>query len=95
MMHGCMVMDPAEGYQKAKFLLHQCFGNSFNIADWLRKVTESEKIHPHNKKALLEMADELRVCLQTLQAKGHKDDLSSQATLTKIISSLTISEEDG
>ena len=89
LLHACLVMEPSEGYRKAKQMLKDRFGNPYRIADaWMQRVTQGNKIAPNNKKAIQDMADELNICVQTLEAMGYKSELSPQSVLLAIVERL-------
>ena len=89
LLHACMVMEPTEGYLKAKQMLKERYGNPYRIADaWIQRVTQATKIEPNNKKALQDLADELNICIQTLDAMGYKSELSPQSVLLRIVERL-------
>ncbi|XP_041455129.1 uncharacterized protein LOC121407938 [Lytechinus variegatus] len=89
LLQACMVMDPTVGYKKAKQMLKERFGNPYKIADaWIQRVTQATKIEPNNKKALQDLADELHICIQTLDAMGYKSELSPQNVILRIVERL-------
>lgn len=80
-IQACSAMNPDQ----------ERIGNRHKVADaWLRKVTEGNPIPPRNGPALRRMADELRVCYETLNAMGYKMELSSKRSLADIVESLPI-----
>ena len=89
LLHASVVMEPTEGYKTAKQMLRERFGNPYRIADaWIQKVTQGSRIEPRNKKGIQDLADELNICVQTLQAMGYKSELSPQNVLLRIIERL-------
>ena len=89
LLQPCMIMKPTEGYHKAKILLKEKYGNPVMIAHaWLRKVTEGKNIAAQDKHGLAEMADEIQICVQTLEAVGQASELTSQHVLLKIVERL-------
>ena len=76
-------------YLRAKTLLEERFGNKHKIADaWIKKVTRGGIVSAHNGVALREMADELRVCYETLQAVGFESEMAPQSFLKSIVERL-------
>jgi len=66
----CAVMDPREGYQKARQLLRNRFGNEYVIAEaWVKKLVDGPGLRSHDRVGLQELADDLRSCKETLQAR--------------------------
>ncbi|XP_038060478.1 uncharacterized protein LOC119731375 [Patiria miniata] len=85
----CSVMQPLEGYKRAKALLKERFGNNYTIAEaWVNKLTEGSSISPHDKKALREYADDLKTCRETLNAMGYIQEVNTQTVLVTLIEKL-------
>jgi len=62
-------MEPNEGYERARELLRERFGNSYVIAvAWLKRVSDGRVIEAQDGEALQEFADDLRNCQQTSHA---------------------------
>ncbi|XP_033636757.1 uncharacterized protein LOC117297719 [Asterias rubens] len=88
-IQACSVMDSTQGYKRAKTLLKECFGNKHKVADaWIQRVTKGVTISAHNGTALREMADELRVCYETLLAVGFEGEMAPQSFLKSIVERL-------
>ena len=89
-LQGCLLMqDSTEGYQRARSLLEERFGNKFVISNaWIEKVTSEGYIKPKDSTGLQELADDLRICYDTLTALGSINEVNTQATLVKIINKL-------
>ncbi|XP_071476662.1 uncharacterized protein [Diadema antillarum] len=89
LLQACVIMPPEQGYQKAKQLLKQRFGNSVSIADaWMKRITEGGRISPHDGKALTELADDMTVCSMSMKAMGFESELSPQSVLLAIVGRL-------
>ena len=81
----CAVMQPSEGFARAKALLKQRFGNDYLIAEaWIRKVTSGKPIGPNDRERLQDLADNLSSCIETLSLSSHIGELNNQSTLLKI-----------
>jgi len=85
----CAVMEPNEGYARARALLKERFGDSYVITEaWLSKVTEGRMLSPHDKEELQEYADDLQSCEQTLKAMNYLSEVNTQRVLVKIVARL-------
>jgi len=85
----CAVMDPKEGFERAKSLLKERFGNNYVIAEaWVNKVAKGKAVSPHDKEALREFADDLVNCEVTLTAMNCLQEVNSQRVLVEIVGRL-------
>ena len=85
----CDLMNPDMGYRRARELLQERFGNSFIITEtWIDQVTNGPQIKPNERQKLQDFADELRSCMETLQAMGSSAEINVQSLLVKIIARL-------
>lgn len=85
----CLMMDPDDGYRKAKTLLEERFGGKIKISQaWLKKVTTGQHLRPSDKLGLQKFADELKICSHTLEALGVMNEMSNYDCMTKIIERL-------
>ena len=85
----CDLMNPDMGYRRARELLQERFGNSFIITEtWIDQVTNGPPIKPNERQKLQDFADELRSCMETLQAMGSSAEINVQSSLVKIIARL-------
>ena len=85
----CLSMSPNIGYQRARQLLKQRFGDSFRISNaWVSKVTGGPPVVGSG--ALQELADELLTCKETLSAMGCLAEVGNQDSLKKIIERLPV-----
>ena len=68
-IRSCSLMQPTQGYNKARSLLEQRFGNEYVIAEaWISKITQGPPIKKFSGEALQDFADEVRSCAETLRA---------------------------
>ena len=87
----CAVMEPNEGYIKARELLQTRFGNDYSITEaWIGKMTQGGYIKPNDPKALQEFADDLRCCKETLGAMNKLDEIDTQRSIVKIVEKLPL-----
>jgi len=85
----CVVMDPKEGFERAKGLLKERFGNNYVISEaWVNKVAKGKMISPHDKEALREFADDLVNCEITLTAMNCLQEVNSQRVLVEVVNRL-------
>ncbi len=85
-IENCILLDPTDGYAKAKAILAERFGNSYVVANSLvKKVCDGSQIKPGNKEGLQEMADELESCEITLKATKRLTQLNNEDRLLKIL----------
>ena len=78
----CVSMDPLLGYQTAKALLEDRFGNPFKVATaYFNEVTNGPPVRPHDSKALLAFADKLRDCTNGLESIGYLEEINSADNL--------------
>jgi len=82
-IESCVMLHPDVGYVRAKELLKSRFGDDFVIAQaWLSKVAVGGPVA--GCEHLQEFADELRGCLNCLQAMGYVSEVNTQSVLVKI-----------
>ena len=85
----CAAMETAVGYSKARAILKERFGNNFVISEaWVAKVAGGPIIGGRDKEALQNMADDLRNCVENLDAMGLLCEVSTQSVLLKIVQRL-------
>ena len=85
----CAMMDPDEGFRKAKELLKNRFGNNFLVSEaWVKKVTQGPPLKPSDRVGLQCLADDLCNCYHTLKAMNFMTEISNQSTLVKIMTRL-------
>ncbi len=88
-VQGCAIMQPTEGYETARAILAERFGNPLVIAQaWVEHITNRDQIKNEDGPALLEYADQLRTCLHTLRAMDALSEVSAQTTLLHIVGKL-------
>lgn len=81
----CVVLDSDEGYEVARKLLHERFGEPYAIATaYIELVTQGPAVRSSDREGLRTFADKLRDCEQTLRAIGYIDDLNNADNLKKI-----------
>ena len=88
-IQSCAIMNPDDGYRRAKELLRERFGNPYTITEtWIGHVTNGQTIKPNERQRLMDFADELRSCTDTLRAMGNTAEINAQSSLVKIIGRL-------
>ena len=85
----CTLMSPTEGYHRARELLKKRFGNAYRISlAWVDKVTKGPEIRAKDAVAMQDLADDLRVCVETLRAVGSLDQINSRSSISSIVERL-------
>ena len=90
-VQSCAIMESNAGYNKARLLLKQRFGNEYIIAKaWIDLITKGQVIKPHQTDILQELSDNLQNCQITLEAMGPEYllEINSQGNLLKVIERL-------
>ena len=85
-IEGCILLEPQEGYMKAKQILAERFGDAYTVSNsWLKKVSCGLVIKPGDRESLQELADDLENCEMTLKAAGRITQLNNEDRLVKIL----------
>ena len=85
----CAAMDANQGYRRARLLLKERFGNASVISEtWVNKVAVGPVIGARDKRALREMADDLRNCVDSLYAMNLLGEVSTHSVLLRIVQRL-------
>ena len=80
----CSLMDPEQGYARARRLLEQRFGDKHTITElWIKKLNEGGP-----RVNLQEYADELLDCYESLNALGALQEMNAQRNLLAMITRL-------
>ena len=80
----CNLMDPEQGYARARRLLERRFGDSHTITElWIKKLNEGGP-----RVNLQEYADELLDCYESLKALGALQEMDAQRNLLAMITRL-------
>ena len=80
----CNLMDPKQGYARARHLLEQRFGDSHTITElWIKKLNEGGP-----RVNIQEYADELLDCYESLKALGALQEMDAQRNLLAMITKL-------
>ena len=80
----CNLMNPEQGYARARRLLKQRFGDSHTITElWIKKLNEGGP-----RVNLQEYADELLDCYESLKALGALQEMDAQRNLLAMITRL-------
>jgi len=85
----CAVMEPELGYQRARHLLKSRFGNEYQISEcWIQKIVGGASVKAGDGTGLQELADDARVCKETLEAMDMLDEIDTRAKMVKIVNRL-------
>ena len=80
-IESCVLLKPDEGYEEAKKLLAERFGDKFKVTNsWIRKV-----IKAGDREALHNLADDFKNCEITLKATGRLAQINNEDRLIKIL----------
>ena len=83
-IEGCILLQPQEGYMKAKNILAERFGDAYAVSNsWLKKISCGPVIKPGDRGGLQELADDLENCEMTLTAAGRMTQLNNEDRLVK------------
>lgn len=85
-IESCILLEPEEGYLKAKRMLAERFGDVFKVSNsWTEQVSNGPVIKPGDREALQELADDLESCAITLKATGRLAQINNEDRLVKIL----------
>ena len=85
----CALMQPFEGYRKARQLLQERFGNDYTISEaWIHKVTQGPALHQNSTDQLQDFADDLKSCVETLRAMGKFGEIDTRVRMVSIVKRL-------
>ncbi|XP_072168946.1 uncharacterized protein [Diadema setosum] len=75
----------SEGYQRARQILHDQFGQSFQVTTaHMKKVLNRQQIRPNDGNALWDLARAMRRCEMVLSHMGYRADMDSSGNLLQI-----------
>ena len=85
-IENCILLEPREGYLKAKQLLFERFGGAYRVSSsWLAKVAHGPQIKSNDGEALQDLVDDLENCEIVLKASGKLSSLNNEDRLVRII----------
>jgi len=85
-IESCILLEPEEGYWKAKKMLAERFGDVFKVSkSWIDKVSNGPIIKFSDREALQELTDDLESCEITLKATGRMTQINNEDRLIKIL----------
>ena len=60
-IESCVLLEPDKGYEEAKKLLAERFGDKFKVTNsWIRKVSDGSVLKARDREALQDLADDLK-----------------------------------
>ena len=84
-IENCIFLGDAQGYCKAKQILQDQFGQSFQVtAAHMTKVLNRQPIKPNDGAALWDLTRDMRKCEMVLSQMGFQADMNSSANLLQI-----------
>ena len=91
LVQGCQYMPEESGYDKAREILPQTFGQKFQIAKAsIDSIISGPVLHLNDKLALIRFSAELTACLNTLKGLNYLHKLDNLDVLAKIVISLPL-----
>ena len=83
------MMELEAGYQQARKLLHDRFGNDYKISEpWVKKLIDGPRIMPADERAIQKLADDLTSCMLALTAMGKLEEVNTRWSLGLIVKRL-------
>ena len=84
-IEGCVILDPREGYSKARDILQRRFGRPHTIArTMLQEIATGPAIRANDGEALLKLSSAMQQCEMTLEQMSYNTDMNSFETLLQI-----------
>lgn len=85
----CVLLEPEEGYKKARSLLFSRYGRPHVIARaYVDKLVNGPQIKVSDNKGLLQLALDMQKCEITLSQLGFESDANNSETLRRIVKRL-------
>jgi hypothetical protein len=82
----CALMNPSEGYMKARTLPKNRFGDDYVIAKaWINKIVDGPPVKPNSGEAIQEFTDDVRGCMETLKSMKRLQEVESQDRMVSIM----------
>lgn len=89
LVKSCIHMDPTAGYNKAKTLLKEFFGDDFKIADaYMKEIMDWPTIKPEDGTALHSFALFLTGCSNAMSDISYLEDLDNTTNIKLLVSKL-------
>ena len=84
----CLVKNPDEGYELARKLLKERYGDNEIISQaWMSRILDRTRVK--DLKDLRKFADDLRTCRETLITMGYLQEMETRSSLKSIASKLS------
>ena len=88
----CALLEPSEGYEKAKEILYENYGRRSVIARaYIKKLVKGPVIRSDDSNALIKLAQELEECNTTLRFMKYYSDVNNFDNIAKIVGRLSFS----
>ena len=88
----CALLEPGEGYEKAKEILYENYGRRSVIARaYIKKLVKGPVIRSDDSNALIKLAQELEECNTTLRFMKYYSDVNNFDNIAKIVGRLSFS----
>ena len=83
---GTVMLAPEEGYQKAKSILYEMFGQTHVVAaSHIDRVTKGCVIKENEGEKLLQLARDLENCAMNLNKLGYQSDINSRYNISAVV----------
>lgn len=88
-IEACTVMPPRQGYERARQLLYERYGDRFKISEaWIKRTVQGEQLKASDAVGLLDFADDLSSCQATLDSLGLLAEIDTQRSIVNIVGKL-------
>ena len=82
----CVVLEPTDGYQKAKKILKRRYGRPWQIAeDYLQLLTEGPQVKAGDYQGLAAIVTQMEKCALNLHEIGFHSEIESSDTIRKVV----------
>ena len=89
LMRSCLAMNPDEGYQEARRLMKEKYGQNYKIAAaYVDRLTNGPPIRSEDGNALQKFSVQLTSCKNALKDIGYLNKLENPEALRKVIERL-------
>ena len=89
LMRGCLPMKPEEGYETARSLLKNRFGQGYKIATaYVERLTKIQPVASEDASALQRFSVMLTSCKNALKEIGYQSKIENLDTMQKIVERL-------
>ena len=85
----CALGDATAGYERAKKLLKERFGDDYVISEaWVSKITSGPDVKGNNSDSLQAFTDDVRGCVETLRSMDRLQEVDTRSRLVQLMQRL-------